>query len=181
MKVDCKRVYDFHFIMDADMKMELKGLDMYKESGSLSSMIVNIFTMLAQGLENKYFYGEQMESCYEYVTDNPETAREHIHVYMPHYLYRQLKLLHQDLNFFSIAQIVRGFLRFFLDVVEEFGDDYQKELSNLLSQWENENKKNQISPSSLAQLLLFIRTKTPMIKLISIYSPIYKTIKKYRL
>jgi hypothetical protein len=180
-KQELKKVYNFHFVMDSDMKNELKELDLYKKERSLSSLIVTIFSKLKLRLENKYFYGKQMGSCYEFVNDKMETPREHVHIYMPHYLYRQLKLLHQDLNYYSMAQIVRKFLRFFLDLVKEFGEDYQKVLSNLMKIWEKENSKKQLTKKSYKQLLQFIQNYSPITKLLSIYSTIYTTIKKYRL
>lgn len=181
MKQESQGIYTFHFVIGRDMKAELKDLDMYKKAGSLSGLIVNIFTLLAPGLENEYFYGKQRESCYEYVTDDPLMKREHIHVYMPDYLYRQLKLIHQDLNFYSIAQLARFFLRLFLDLVKEHGDGYRKEILKLLKQWEKKIKKNQFSHESLSQLLQFVHKNAIIIRLISIYTPIYTTIKKYRL
>jgi hypothetical protein len=178
---DRKGIYNFHFVMDTDMRVELEKLHLYKNAGNLSGFIVDIFTQLKPGLEYKYFYGKQMESRYKYVTDNRETAREHIHVYMPHYLYRQLKLLHQDLNYYSMAQLVRDFLRFFIDVVNEYGENYQEELINILKSWEKENRKKQFNQKKLIQLLHFIDKNPQKVRLLSVYTPAYTTIFKYRL
>jgi hypothetical protein len=176
-----KKAYNFHFVMDTDMIKELKKLNLHHETHSFSDLIVTIFSKLAPGLENKYFYGTQMESRYKLVSNKPETLRKHVHVYMPHYLYRQLKLLHQDLNYYSIAQLVREFLRFFLDLVKEFGENYQEELLNILEKWENENSKKQFTKKSYKQLLQFIQENSSIVRLLSIYSNIYTSIKKYRL
>jgi hypothetical protein len=176
-----KNRYNFHFVMDTDMINGLKELDLYNKTRSFSDLIVTIFSKLAPGLENKYFYGKQMESRYELVSDKPENPRKHIHVYMPHYLYRQLKLLHQDLNYYSIAQLVRNFLRFFLDLVKEFGENYHEELLNILNKWEKENSKRQFTRRSYKQLLQFIQKNSSIVRLLTVYSTIYTSIKKYRL
>ena len=44
-----------------------------------------------------------------------------IHCYMPEVLYRKLKQVKSDLNFYSIAQLVRELVRFFLWLFDRYG------------------------------------------------------------
>ena len=109
-------VHVFHFVIDRVMKNKLKNLDIFKGSGNLSGIIVRIFSLLAPLIKKEHKWGEQRVSRYLPVCDDPDEIREHVQVYIPGKLYRELKLLHADLNCFSIAQLARGFLRFFLDL-----------------------------------------------------------------
>ena len=70
-------------------------------------------------------------SKYMNVCDDPDVTRDHVHVYVPIGLYRELKLLHQGLNFYSIAQFVRGLLEWFLVFVEGCEGDALQELYEL--------------------------------------------------
>jgi hypothetical protein len=80
-----------------------------------------------------------------YVCDNPDEIREHVHAYLAEDLYRELKLLHQDLNVFSIAQIVREFLEIFLGLFEKYRNHVFKELEKMYRQWEKEAGKTRLT------------------------------------
>ena len=163
-------VHVFHFVMDRGMKKDIKKLDMYKETGSLSGVIVKIFSLLAPIIMKEHKWGEQKMSRYLPVCDDPDEIREHVQVCFPGEVYRQLKLIHQDLNVYSIAQLVRGFLRFFLVLVKEYGNNVFKELKRLFKQWREEDEKNRLTPRKIVrQLLLLIQHFSGKNRLISIY------------
>ena len=160
----------FHFVLDRGMKKELKKLDMYKETGSLSGVIVKIFSLLAPLIKKEHKWGEQRVSRYLPVCDDPDEIRDHVQVYFPGEVYRQLKLIHQDLNVYSIAQLIRGFLRFFLGLVNEFGNNVFQELKRLFKQWHEEDGKIRLTPREIVQqLLLIIQHFSGKNRLINIY------------
>ncbi|MBN2443927.1 MAG: hypothetical protein JXJ04_21370, partial [Spirochaetales bacterium] len=111
------KFHDFHFILDKKMEEELKHLKMYTLKRNLSGVIVKILSIIAPGLEKEHFIGKQRWSKYKYVNDDIGIKRKSTHVYLPFALYKRLKLIHQDLNFYSIAQLLRFFLGLFLDLV----------------------------------------------------------------
>ena len=88
MKQDISELYIYHFKMDLKMKNELKNLDLFKQAGNFSRLIVEILTVLAPLLENEHFFGKQMGSKYKFIHDDPEIKRVSTHVYMPDCLYR---------------------------------------------------------------------------------------------
>ena len=89
--------HDFHFKMDVDTRGELKGLDLCKEAGGVSGLIVKILQELNPRLEKEHFEGEQHLSRYEVVHPDMEVARVSVHAYLPVELYRRLKLMHQHM------------------------------------------------------------------------------------
>jgi hypothetical protein len=96
-----KKMYKFHFIVDNEMKNNLNGITMFKRAGNLSRLITKILMMLAPGIEAKHLNNEQMMSRYEFVNADRKIERKGVFVYLPDYQYRQLKLLHQDLNYYT--------------------------------------------------------------------------------
>ena len=105
--------HEFHFIINKSMKERLTRLDMYEKAGNLSGIIVKILSMLSPILKKKHKWGKQRKSRYLPISSHPEEIREHVHAYFPENVYRELKLMHQDLNYYSIAQLIREFLRLF--------------------------------------------------------------------
>ena len=95
-------------------------------------------------------------------------------MYVPDELYRELKLLHQDLNFFSIAQLVREFFDFFLGLVDVYKDDVFQELEILFSRWRSEGKQTrQTSRKFLRHLWLIIQNLPGKNRLVTVYNKEY--------
>jgi hypothetical protein len=148
----------FHFIVDSEMKTQLKNTGLFCDSVSLSGRIVSILDMLMPVIGNEHKWGEQRMSRYMNVCDDPDEVREHVHVYFPPGLYRKLKLLHQDLNAYSIAQLLRGFLRFFLGLLDVHGEKVFQVLKKTFSRWKkDERDTRQTLRESVQQLLKIIR------------------------
>ena len=173
-------VCDFHFIMDTEMKDDLMELDMFAKGGSFSRLIVDILALLSPVVEKEHFFGKERASCYEFVNDDLEIPRESVHVYLPGGLYRRLKLMHQDLNFYSIAGLVRFFLRFFLVEVGDCRGDEKRKIEELVRRWKK-TKIKKFSRESMRQLWQFISKKPAKIRLINLYNHLFSPIKIYRL
>ena len=165
------KLHDFHLVMDVGMKGELMDLDIYKEAGSLSGVIVKILRLIGPVIRREHKWGKQRESKYLPVCENPDEAREEVHAYLPENVYRELKLLHADLNVYSIAQLVRGFLRFFLDLVKEYGESVYKELKKIFKRWKDDSRKNRLTPREAKRQLLQILGHLPgRNRLVNIYN-----------
>ena len=176
------RLNDFHLVMARGMKDNLKDLDIYRESGSLSGVIVKILSLLEPVMNREHRWGEQRMSRYKPVAGDPDEVREDMHVYLPEGLYRRIKLMHADLNFFSIAQLVRGLLEFFIRLVKEYGDNVYQELKKWFSQWNEESEKNRLTPRRfMRQLLQILRHLPGENRLINVYNGEYTPFWVYRL
>ena len=164
------RLHDFHLVMGRGMKEDLRGLDLYEKAGSLSGVVVKVLSLLGPVINREHQWGEQRFAKYMPVTADPDEVREDVHVYMPEEVYRQVKLLHADLNYYSIAQMVRDFLRFFLDLVKEYGDKIFDELQKLFKNWKKENRNCRLTPVMLIrQLWRIIRHLPGQTGLINLY------------
>jgi ferredoxin-thioredoxin reductase catalytic subunit len=128
--------HEFHFVIARRMKEKLKELHVFEKSMGFSKTVTEILAVLRPVIQVEHKWGEQRMSRYRYVSDDKDEKRDHVCAYMDEDVYRELKLIHQDLNFYSISQIIRGFLEFFLDLVEEYGADVFKELKKVYKRWE---------------------------------------------
>ena len=128
-------LHEFHFVLNRGMKNDLMNLELYQKKGSLSGVITGILSLIGPVIKSEHKWGKQRASQYLPVCSDPDEIREHVHVYLPGEVYRELKLMHQDLNVYSIAQLLRGFLRFFLNMVKEYGNKVFQELKRLFKKW----------------------------------------------
>jgi hypothetical protein len=166
-----KAMHDFHFIMDRDMKERLKNVEGFQESRGVSSVIVRILKILSPVIRREHVWGEQRLSRYRAVCNDPDVMRDHLHVYIPEELYRELKLLHQDLNFFSIAQMVRDFLEWFLEFARGYEGDAFVELEKIFSQWSKEKTANRLTLREyVRQLFRILRHLPEKNRLVNIYN-----------
>ena len=153
------------------MKNSLQNLDIYKKSGSLSDVIVKILSFLSPVVKKKHKWGKQRKSRYLNVSSRPDEIREHVHAYFPGEVYRELKLLHQDLNYYSIAQLVREFLRLFLYLMKRFGDNVFMGLQNVYKQWYEEDEQIRLTPGKfIRQLWKIIQHLPEQNRFVTIYT-----------
>ncbi|MBN2533446.1 MAG: hypothetical protein JXB88_11160 [Spirochaetales bacterium] len=164
-----QKLFEFHFKMDVKMKEELRRLDLYKQEGSISQLVVKIFSLLSPHLEKEHFTGKQRMSKYELVNDDRKISRESVHVYFPDSLYRRLKAIHHDLNFYSIAQLVRMMLRMFLDWMKKYGNILVKAFLYMVKWWEERNEEKKYIYKPIRQLLHFIYQKPVRSRFLTIY------------
>jgi hypothetical protein len=163
-------LHEFHFVLDRGMKNDLMDLELYKKTVNLSGVIEGILSLIGPLIKREHKWGKQRESRYLPVCDDPDEIREDVHAYLPRELYRELKLMHADLNYYSIGQMVRDFLRFFLDKVKEYGEKIFDELQKLFKRWEKENRKHRLTPRMIIrQLWRIIRHLPEQSGLINLY------------
>jgi len=154
-------LHEFHMVMGSGMKNELSGLDLFQKKGNLSHVVTDILNYLVPVIKKEHKWGKQRESRYLSVSENPDEVREHIHAYIPADIYRHLKLLHQDLNFYSIAQLVRGLLGFFLRLVDVYGEGVFDELRRLYDEWEKDDKDLRLTDRKILRQLRRIMKHLP--------------------
>ena len=174
------KLYEFHFKIDMKMEEELIRLELYKKLRSFSQVIVNILEILCPRLENELLGGKERYSCYQLVNNDIKIERKSVHIYLPYFLYRKLKLMHHDLNFYSIAQLLRWILKFFLDLLKQYGEKVIKKLKKLQKQWQEKRIARRYKIKPVRQLLHFIYQKPAISRFLTIYSNKYCPISIYR-
>jgi hypothetical protein len=132
---DKQKKHEFHFVIRRSMRERLKKLTVFEKPLCFSAIIKKILKVLRPAIKVEHKWGVQRMSKYRYVSPDPDEERDHIHVYIDKDVYRELKLIHQDLNFYSIGQIMRMFLDLFLELVEEYGKNVFKYLKRTYKEW----------------------------------------------
>ena len=143
----------FHFKMDVEMKQRLKALGLFSGRNWLSKTLRYILVTLYPLLEKEHFYREFSKKQYALVHKKKEVKRISGYVNLPRYLYKRLKLVHHDLGFFSIAQVVRRLLLVWLDLAELYGDDFETGLKRLIKKCKKEIGAVLRMPNLFQQLL----------------------------
>ena len=167
-------LHEFHCILDRNMKEKLRDLDIFMAIRGVSGKIVRILQVLIPVIRRELKWGQQRMSRYMNVCDDPDVARDHVHVYIPDGLYRELKLLHQGLNFYSIAQFARWLLEWFFGFVEECEGDVLQELQELFASWAAEKKVTRLTLKDYMQQLFTIIQHLPgKNRLITVYNQNY--------
>jgi hypothetical protein len=159
MKKKREKVHDFHFIMDREMKEELVNLDMFYHSKNFSGLVVKILELLLPRIEGEHFFGKERGSRYRLVNEDMDVKREGVHIYLPVKLYRRFKLMHQDLNVYSMAQLMRDFLWLFLWLARMYGKNLMRGLQKLLAKWKKKNETKFLSLKDKRQFIYLIPKK----------------------
>ncbi|MBN2534852.1 MAG: hypothetical protein JXB88_18370, partial [Spirochaetales bacterium] len=90
---------------------------------------------------------------------------------LPENLYRKLKLIHHDLNFFSMGQIVRFFIVVFFNLVDEYKEDVLEELERMYKEWEKEVKNSRLTLREyIRQLMIVVQHLCPRKRIITVYN-----------
>ena len=160
----------FHFKMDVIMMDKLTDLELFEKTESLSETIKRILLELFPVIEMEDVAEKQRYSEYRLINDKKEIKRKHVVVQLPDFLYRRLKSLHDVLNYYSMAQLVRDLLWWYLNLVKDFGDAYGEELMRLVKEWTKISKSSKILVKYINQLLTFTGDIIDIIKIFKNYS-----------
>ena len=156
---------------------------------SKSEMIVKILNLNIALLEKNHLKRKEQDSRYMLIksyepgrkTIHPGDAelpgRVSIHCYMPVLMYRRLKQLHCDLNFYSIVQLVREVIRFFLWLFERYGCDVFRVFEMLLRIEKNYNKRK--CESRNPEVRQYSRNSHLTVNKVHLYSSTFKLIDRY--
>ncbi|MBN2545996.1 MAG: hypothetical protein JXB50_09370 [Spirochaetes bacterium] len=115
-------IHNFHFKLEISTIEKLKKVSNLK---SLSGKINYIIKSSYKFIEKSHYFEKEKESSYNRIKPS-----KNFHVYLHKEDYRRLKQIHQDLNYFSIAQILRTIINRFLFYYEKYG---MKELINKIN------------------------------------------------
>ena len=115
------------------------------------------------------------------IDEDKNIERKHVVVKMPDFMYRRLKCLHDVLNYYSLAQLVRDLLKWYLDLVERFGDACGQELMRFVNKWIKFHVNSQFLVKYLHQLLAFEGKIEEIIKKFNIYALHFTPYRVFRL
>jgi len=127
--------HNFHFKLEINTIEKLKKINNIK---SLSGIIKFIIKSGYKFIEKSHYFEKEKNSCYNNINQS-----KNFHIYLQEEDYRRLKQIHQDLNYFSIAQIVRKIINRFLFYYEKYGmEELIKKINNLNNLISLKLKKN---------------------------------------
>ncbi|MBN2533672.1 MAG: hypothetical protein JXB88_12310 [Spirochaetales bacterium] len=171
----------FHFKMDIQMMDELTDLSLFQKTQNLSETICRILMQLFPLIEKKDMEGVQHLSEYKLINEDTNVKRKHIIIHIPDFLYRRLKCLHDVLNYYSMAQLVRDLLLWFLDLVRRFGDGYGEELMKIINEWVKISSNTRFLTKYIHQLLAFKNKIMRIIRIFNIYTLHFTPYRVFRL
>jgi hypothetical protein len=150
--------HDFHFVIAQGMLEGLAELRVFKKGMSFSRVVAQIISELAPVVKAAHKWGEQRKSRYRFVATEPGEEVCHVHTYLDEDVYRELKIIHHDLNFYSMAQILRMFLGLFLGLVDKYGDNVFHVLEWVFEQLRKYDDDNRLTlREKMLQLFTIIR------------------------
>ena len=146
--------HEFHFKLNGHIRSRLCRTEVFGRIGTFSGTFRWIIGFMAPVIRREEKWGKQRESRYLFVAPGCEEGPDDVHVYLEEEAYRQLKMLHHDLDFYSIAQLVRFLIGVFLDLEDIYGVGVVEYLKWIFRRWEKEERA-QNSERVLRQLLRF--------------------------
>jgi len=134
--------HELHFILGKRLYNELIELSrVYKKS--ISKTMVLIFDSLDTFIEKNDLMAKEKGSRYS-IIDKENNERHDVHCYIPETQYRKLGFTCQNLNFYSMAQVIRKLIEYFVRARLKYGfEDLVKKLNKIKELW-NKMKKNYV-------------------------------------
>ena len=181
MSIEKPEITAFHFKVDIFMMDELTDLELFQKTQSLSETINRILMQLFPVIEKEDADERQRFSKYRLIHEDKDVPRKHVVVKMPDFMYRRLKALHDVLNYYSVAQLLRDLLRLHLDLVDTYGDKYGEELMKFVNEWIEFHVHCRFLVKYIQQLLIFEGEIEEIIKKFNIYALHFTPFREFRL
>ena len=181
MSIRDPEIITFHFKMDILMMDKLTDCALFQKTQTLSGTINAILMQFFTIIEKIDINGIQRFSRYKFINEDKSIDRKHVIVKIPDFLYKRLKCLHDVLNYYSIAQLMRELIQLFLNMVSKFGDGYGEELMKLVNGWVNFSSNSQFLIKYINQLIMFQGEISEIITKFSIYTFHYSPYRVFRL
>ncbi len=109
-------MHEFHFVVNSETKEKLLNYSKLKNI-SLNETLNFILNKTMAYIQNNHYCAPEEKNKYPKVNWN-----RHIHIYMHEGDYRRLKLIHADLNVFSIAKLARQLIEIFFNYLDLYGE-----------------------------------------------------------
>ena len=177
-----KEGHKFHLVIGRKLKKSLENLPEFDRGMGAADLIGRILSHFVPLMEKEHQRCEQQYSRYRFVSPDPEEKRDHINVDLPEKAYRFLKVMHQDMNFYSIGQIIRRYLVLFLRLTRVFGTKTFLVLQMIFNKWEEHDRKYQPPVrEKLVQLKRILYQLPGRNRLLTLYKGDYTPLRVFRL
>ena len=168
-------------MIDQQLKKKLLELYIFKQTSSLSGIIIKILRLMYPRLENEHYSCVDRENRYQHVNGDKSIPRCHVHVYLPQEFYRRLKLMHHDLNMYSMAQLLRWIIRCFLKLLSIHGIKLKEKLKPLLGLWQKQKTIISLPQKVMRQLSILFNHQQGNLKLLNLYKTDFSPLVVYPL
>ncbi|HOJ62972.1 MAG TPA: hypothetical protein PLE45_01010 [Spirochaetota bacterium] len=123
---------EFDFVVNEDLFKKIKNLK-EKRGGYLSLIVRDIILLMLPVLKKKHLFEKRRDKDYRFIN-----ATHRIRIYIPEEIYNELKLVHDQLNSFSMAILVRELLEVYFAGIEIEGEEeFIKSIQKLEREIEN--------------------------------------------
>ncbi|MBN2534346.1 MAG: hypothetical protein JXB88_15770 [Spirochaetales bacterium] len=175
------KITTFHFKMDIQMMDKVTDLALFQKTQNLSETLSRMLLTLFTVIEEEDVKSIQHFSKYKLINEDKNLKRKHVIVKIPDFIYRRLKSLHDVLNYYSIAQLVRWLIQFYLDLVRDCGDGYREELMRRVKEWVKSSRNSRFLIKYINQLLFFKDRIKRIIRIFYIYTLHFTPYRVFRL
>ncbi len=108
---------EFDFVLNKSLFDKIKYLK-EKKNKDLSVIVREIILLMIPILRKKHLYEKRRDKDYKFIN-----ATEKIRVFLPEEVYNELKLVHDQLNSFSIATLIRELLEVYFAGIQIYGEE----------------------------------------------------------
>lgn len=129
---------DFHFTANSIMKNKILQFGK-KYNYNISQTIRSVVKTVSFYLDRKHYFEEEDRNVYSKVYADCE-----VHLYISEEEYRKIKIIHANMNFYSMAKLVRWMIELFFDVADRLGNKvyqyFNMERTDFLKKLENSRR-----------------------------------------
>ena len=127
-------LHDLHFVITKKdfewILLKAKELD-----ESISSVVRIMLFYMMPFVDLNWLKSKSRKSKYKILDKKPKD-RFHVHCYVSEEIYQHLKSVHKDLDFYSISQIARLVVKYFLHGVRKYGyEGFIERLEKCKKKW----------------------------------------------
>ncbi len=123
---------EFDFVLNQDLFEKINNLKNKKDK-DFSTLIREIIIFMLPVLKRKHLFEKRRDKDYRFID-----ATQRIRIYIPEEVYNELKLVHDHINSFSIAILIRELLELYFAGIEVEGEE---EFTKRIEEWEKEIKR----------------------------------------
>ena len=118
---------EFDFVLNQNLFEKINNLKDKKDK-DLSTLIREIIIFMLPVLKRKHLFEKRRDKDYKFIN-----AIRRIRIYIPEEVYNELKLVHDHINSFSIAILIRELLEIYFAGIEVEGEE---EFIKKMEEWE---------------------------------------------
>jgi len=138
-------MFEFEFVVNKDLYEKIKNLKNEKNK-SISSIVRDILLKMLSFLTKKHIEEPIRKKDYPRIN-----ATKRIRAYLPEEVYNQLKMIHHQLNTFSMATLIREILEVYFEGIEEYGEEEFMNIIKKVSDEIESMRRNKVRVKKIGQ------------------------------